>query len=162
MDKVRLIEVLRFIVSVAICQAAGFIGSIFTTPAIPTWYAALRKPAFNPPNWLFGPVWTILFLLMGIALFLVWRRPLSEPKVKTALALFAVQLALNVLWSILFFGLRSPLAGFTEILVLWVFILLTIISFYRVSTLAGVLLIPYILWVSFAAILNYHLWRLNA
>jgi len=161
MEKIKVIEVLRLIVSIVICQLAGLIGSFFTTPGIPTWYAALRKPTFTPPNWLFAPVWTTLFVLMGISLFLIWRKPVITPKVRTALIVFALQLALNVLWSILFFGLRSPLAGFIEILILWVVILLTIVNFYRLSSAAGVLLIPYILWVSFAAILNFSLWRLN-
>lgn len=162
MEKIKAMEILKLAVSIVICQLAGIIGSFFTTPSIPTWYAALKKPPFTPPNWLFAPVWTTLFLLMGISLFLVWRKSGSVPRVRTALVIFAAQLALNVLWSILFFGLRSPLAGFVEILVLWIAILLTVLSFYKISPLAGVLLIPYILWVSFAAFLNYHLWRLNA
>jgi tryptophan-rich sensory protein len=161
MEKTSVHEVLRLTISIVICQLAGLIGSFFTSPAIQSWYAALRKPAFTPPNWLFAPVWTTLFLLMGVSLFLVWRKPVSMPKVRTALVIFAVQLALNVLWSILFFGLRSPLAGFIEILILWAVILLTIVNFYRLSSTAGMLLIPYILWVSFAAFLNFSLWRLN-
>jgi tryptophan-rich sensory protein len=162
MSEIRPVEIGRFAVSIVLCQLAGFIGSLFTSPAIPTWYAALEKPSFNPPNWLFAPVWTVLFLLMGISLYLVWRKSSDGHSTKTALAFFALQLTLNVLWSMLFFGLRSPLAGLMEIIVLWTAILLTLITFYRISKPAGLLLIPYILWVSFAAVLNYHLWRLNA
>lgn len=161
MEKTSVYEVLRLTISIVICQIVGLVGSFFTAPAIQTWYVTLSKPAFTPPNWLFAPVWTTLFLLMGISLFLVWRKPVSMPKVRTALVIFAVQLALNVLWSILFFGLRSPLAGFIEILILWAVVLLTIVNFYELSSTAGMLLIPYILWVSFAAFLNFSLWRLN-
>jgi len=161
MAKIGLAEVLRFVVSIVLCQLAGFVGSLFTTPAIPTWYSTLQKPAFTPPNWLFGPVWTTLFLLMGIALFLVWRKGLHTEWVGVALTVFTIQLVLNVLWSALFFGMRSPLAGFIEILILWIAICVTLLAFWRVSPLAGALLIPYIVWVSFAAVLNLYLWRLN-
>lgn len=161
MKKTKLIEILKLIISIMICQLAGFVGSLFTTPAIATWYAALQKPAITPPNWLFAPVWTTLFLLMGISLFLIWRKGLNYKNVRIALIIFAAQLILNIFWSILFFGLKSPLAGFIEILILWVVILLTIVSFYKLSGTAGILLIPYILWVSFAAILNFFLWSLN-
>jgi tryptophan-rich sensory protein len=140
----------------------GVIGSIFTAPAVPTWYAALRKPAFTPPNWLFGPVWVSLFLLMGLSAFLVWRRGLDQHGVKLALSLFVFQLLLNLLWSAMFFGLKSPLAGLVDIFFLWVAILLTIFAFCKLSTTAGMLLLPYIVWVSFAAILNFSIWRLNA
>ena len=161
MGKIALADVLRLVISLVVCQLAGFVGSLFTTPAIPTWYSTLQKPTFNPPNWLFAPVWTVLFLLMGIALFLVWRKGLQTQGVGIALIAFTIQLALNILWSILFFGLRSPLAGFVEIAVLWIAILVTILTFWRVSHLAAGLLIPYIVWVSFAAVLNAYLWRLN-
>jgi len=151
----------RLIASLAVCYAASGIGALATGPAVQTWYPTLAKPAFNPPNWLFAPVWTVLYTLMGIALFLIWRQISMEPGVRSAIAIFGVQLAFNVLWSVIFFGLQSPLAGLVVILILWVAILFTIISFFRFSTVAGVLLIPYILWVSFAAILNYSIWRLN-
>jgi benzodiazapine receptor len=137
------------------------IGSIFTTSAISTWYATLKKPAFTPPNWVFSPAWITLFVLMGISAFLVWNKGLSDQKVKIALSIFVAQLLLNVLWSVMFFGLRSPLAGLIEIAVLWIAILLSILYFFKVSEIAGVLLLPYILWVSFAAILNFSIWRLN-
>ena len=154
-------NVIRFVTAVAVCQLAGLIGSVFTRPAIPGWYAALSKPSFSPPNWVFAPVWTTLFLLMGIALYLVWTRGLGKAEVRTAMLLFGGQLVLNVLWSVLFFGLHLPLYAFMEIVVLWVAILLTIIYFWRVTAAAGILLLPYLLWVSFATVLNFSLWRLN-
>lgn len=144
-----------------ICLLAGVIGSIFTTPAIQGWYATLVNPSFNPPNWVFAPVWTGLYLLMGISAFLVWRKGLDNHLVNSGLRIFILQLILNTLWSFLFFGLKSPLLGLIEIVLLWIAIVLTILSFFRVSKLAGILLLPYILWVSFATILNFSLWRLN-
>jgi benzodiazapine receptor len=162
MEKKITIEILKLVMSIVICQLAGVIGSIFTTPAIPTWYASLEKPSFTPPNWVFSPVWIALFVLMGIAAFLVWNKGLSDKEVKIALSIFVAQLILNVLWSAMFFGLRSPLAGFIEIVILWIVILLTILYFLKVSKMAGILLVPYILWVSFAAVLNFSIWRLNA
>jgi tryptophan-rich sensory protein len=154
-------EVKKLIFCVFICLFAGFIGSFFTTPAIPTWYAMLQKPSFAPPNWVFFPVWTSLFIMMGISLFLVWQKSCEDKKVKTALYLFAGQLILNALWSVAFFGLRSPLLGLMEIIILWIAILTTILSFMKLSRTAAYLLIPYILWVSFAAIVNFLIWRLN-
>lgn len=146
---------------ILICQLAGGIGSFFTTPAIPTWYADLAKPSFSPPNWLFGPVWILLYTLMGIAAYLIWKQGFNKKEIKIALAIFAIQLVLNVLWSVIFFGLRSPLFAFLEIIFLWIFVLLTLLSFYKISKPAGLLLLPYILWVSFAAILNLSIARLN-
>jgi benzodiazapine receptor len=159
--RIRFNEILKLVVSIIICQIAGVIGSIFTTPAIPVWYASLIKPTFTPPNWVFAPVWTGLYLLMGISAFLVWRKGSDNHLVNSALRLFIIQLILNTFWSILFFGLRSPVLGFLEMILLWVAILLTILSFFRASKIAGFLLVPYILWVSFAAILNFSIWRLN-
>ena len=161
MEKKITIEILKLVMSIVICQLAGVIGSVFTTPAIPTWYATLKKPSFTPPNWVFSPVWITLFVLMGIAAFLVWNKGLGDRWVKIALSIFAAQLILNVLWSVMFFGLRSPLAGLIDIAVLWIAILVTILYFLKVSNMAGILLIPYILWVSFAAVLNFSIWRLN-
>lgn len=161
MEKKITIEILKLVMSIVICQLAGVIGSVFTTPAIPTWYATLKKPSFTPPNWVFSPVWITLFVLMGIAMFIVWSKGLSDEGVKIALSIFGVQLILNVLWSVMFFGLRSPLAGLIDIAVLWIAILVTILYFLKVSNMAGILLIPYILWVSFAAVLNFSIWRLN-
>lgn len=151
----------KLIVAIVICQLAGVIGGLFTGSAIPTWYQTIKKPAFNPPNWIFGPVWTLLYLLMGISLYLIWKSG-GPGKAKTiAMTVFFVQLALNILWSFLFFFLKNPLAGFIEIIVLWIFILVTILLFYPLSKLGSLLMIPYILWVSFAAVLNYFLWYLN-
>ncbi len=154
-------DIAKLLISIIICQAAGFIGSLFTTPNIPTWYATLKKPGFAPPNWLFAPAWTILFLLIGIALYLVWRQGWNNPPVKSAMIIFIVHLVVNILWSVVFFGLKSPLAGFFVIVTLWFLILLTIIYFTNVSKTAGILLIPYIVWVSFASVLNFMLYKLN-
>lgn len=146
--------------SILICLIAGFIGSFFTTPSITTWYVTLNKPIINPPNWLFAPVWTTLYILMGIALFLVWVKKDKE-QIKLAFILFFTQLTLNSLWSILFFGLKSPFLALLEIIVLWLFILLTIIKFFKIRKLAGWLMIPYLIWVSFAGILNFLIFQLN-
>jgi tryptophan-rich sensory protein len=156
----KIFDIFKLAASILLCQLVGFLGSLFTTPAIPTWYATLKKPFFTPPNWIFSPVWISLFILMGISLFFVWRRP-DHPQFKAALIFFFVQLILNVLWSAAFFGFRLPLLGFIDIVLLWIAILLTIQNFYKVSKFAGVLLIPYLLWVSFAALLNFSLWILN-
>ena len=156
----RLKDILKLAASVILCQLAGFLGSLFTTPAIPTWYQTLNKPFFSPPNWIFSPVWISLFVLMGISLFFVWRRA-DHPKFKPALIFFLVQFILNILWSAAFFGLKSPLLGLIDIILLWIAILLTILNFFKVSKFAGVLLIPYLLWVSFATLLNFSLWILN-
>jgi tryptophan-rich sensory protein len=139
---------------------AGFLGSLVTTPAIPTWYATLKKPFFTPPNWIFSPVWISLYMLMGISLFMVWRKR-EHPRFKIALILFLIQLILNVLWSVVFFGLGSPLLGLIDIVLLWIAILLTIQHGLKVSRTAGLLLLPYIIWVSFAVALNFSLWLLN-
>lgn len=154
-------EIIKLVISIIVCQLAGIIGSIFTTPSIPIWYATLRKPSFTPPNWLFSPVWITLFIMMGLSAFLVWRKGLDFPGVKMALVIFCVQLLFNMLWSIAFFGFKSPRLGFIVIVALWLAILLTILSFLKISNLAGGLLVPYILWVSFAAALNFSIWRLN-
>lgn len=154
-------DIIKLVVSIVACQLAGLIGSVFTASAIPTWYAALQKPAFTPPNWLFGPAWFTLYVLMGIAAFLIWRQGLASKEVKLALVIFTIQLILNALWSVAFFGFRSPLAGIVVITLLWVAILFTLIKFFRLSVPAGVLLLPYILWVSFAAVLNIAIWQLN-
>ncbi|KYK24635.1 TspO protein [Euryarchaeota archaeon SM23-78] len=154
-------KIIKFIVSIVICQLAGIIGSFFTANSIPTWYLGLAKPSFNPPNWVFAPVWTTLFILMGVSLYLIWEEGFKSEGVKTGLLLFGVQLILNILWSIIFFGLRNPFIAFIEIVVLWIAILLTILKFYKVSRTAAYLLIPYILWVTFAAILNLIIFILN-
>ena len=153
-------EILKLVTSLVICQLAGLIGSLFTRPAIPTWYQSLNKPSFAPPNWLFGPVWISLYLLMGISLFLVWRKS-GKAQVKTALFIFSLQLLFNAFWSIAFFGFRSPAFGLFIILLLWISLLLTIIIFARLSLAASILLWPYFLWTSFASWLNFSLWWLN-
>ncbi len=155
------IRILKLIVSILICQGAGLVGSVFTSPAIPTWYATLQKPSFDPPNWVFAPAWILLFLLMGISLYLIWSKRLEDKEVKIAIVIFSSQLVLNILWSFLFFGFKSPLYAFIEIIILWLAILATIISFYRISRTAAYLLLPYILWVSFASVLNFSIMILN-
>ena len=149
------------LLSIAICQAAGLIGSFFTAPAIPTWYATLQKPSFSPPNWLFAPVWISLYALMGIALFLIWQKGWQKKSVKQALTIFGFQLGLNSLWSIIFFGFQSPFWALVEIIILWGLILLTIIKFKPLSKTASLLLVPYLLWTTFATILNFAIARLN-
>ena len=159
---------LKFIIAIVVSELAGIIGSVFTTPSIPTWYAGLVKPAFNPPSWVFGPVWTTLFALMGISLFWIWqKRPYILENIRMlwvwrmGVVLFSGQLILNTLWSIIFFGLRSPGGALIEIVFLWLAILSTIIAFAKISKLAAWLLVPYIVWVGFAMYLNYSIWRLN-
>ena len=142
-------------------ELAGIVGSVFTAPSITTWYTTLTKPSFNPPSWVFGPVWTTLFALMGIAAFLVWKKGFEHKNVRIALWVFISQLILNTLWSIIFFGLHSPGAAFIEIIFLWLSIVTMIALFYKISKAAAYLIIPYILWVSFAAFLNYSIWILN-
>jgi benzodiazapine receptor len=151
----------KLLVSLAACQLAGFLGSIFTRSAIPSWYAQLQKPSFAPPNWLFAPMWISLYLLMAVAAYLVWQKGLGSSGVRAALGVFLVQLLLNALWSPVFFGLRSPLAGAAIIVVLWLAILATIIAFAKISPPAAWLLVPYILWVSLATALNISIYFLN-
>ncbi len=152
---------LKLILSIVICQAAGLIGTVFTLDSIPTWYAALNKPSFNPPNWLFGPVWTILYLMMGISLFIIWKEDLKNKVVKSAFTVFMIQLFLNTIWSIVFFGMQSLAGGLIIIVLLWIMILITILKFMKISRVAGILLIPYLLWVSFATFLNFSIFKLN-
>ena len=152
---------LKLILSIVICQAAGLIGTVFTLDSIPTWYATLNKPSFNPPNWIFGPVWTILYLMMGISLFIVWKEDLKNKVVKSAFTIFIIQLFLNTIWSIVFFGMHSPAGGLIIIVLLWIMILFTILKFMKISRVAGILLIPYLLWVSFATFLNFSIYKLN-
>jgi benzodiazapine receptor len=154
-------DIIKLIISIAACEGAGGIGAIFTTPAIPTWYAGLKKPTFTPPNSVFGPIWITLYLLMGIAVFLVWREGLGQEGVTIAFVIFWAQLVLNILWSVIFFGLKSLFGGMVMILLLWIAILINIITFFGVSPLAGWLLISYIIWVSIAANLNVQVWKLN-
>jgi len=154
-------KIVKFVVSVLVCQAAGLIGSVFTAPSIATWYAGIAKPAFNPPNWVFAPVWTTLFFLMGVSLYLIWEKGLESRDARLAVSVFGAQLVLNIIWSVLFFGLQNPFLAFLEIIALWIAILASIIVFHRISKTAAYLLVPYILWVSFAAFLNYNIWILS-
>ncbi|MBI5135475.1 tryptophan-rich sensory protein [Candidatus Uhrbacteria bacterium] len=158
----------KLIISIGVSELAGIIGSVFTTPSITGWYAALMKPALNPPAWVFGPVWITLYALIGGAFFFVWNQHTNKLEYigmlrwrKISITVFFVQLILNSLWSIIFFGLRSPGGALIEIVFLWVAILATIIFFYNISKPAALLLVPYILWVSFAMYLNSAIWVLN-
>lgn len=153
------IKLPTLIFSILITQGAGFVGSIFTTPSIPTWYQGLNKPSFTPPNYIFAPVWTMLYLFMGISLYMILV--LKEKNKAPALRLFFIQLFLNSLWSIVFFGLRDPFSGLIVIVALWIVVLLTIIKFYKLNKNAGLLLIPYLIWISFASLLNYYIYLLN-
>jgi len=158
---IRVAEIPRLVVSILACLMAGFIGSLATISSIPTWYAKLTKPAWTPPSWLFAPIWTTLYILMGIAAFLVWREGFQKKEVKVALGVFGLQLILNVLWSVVFFAFKSTLAAFIIILLLWITILVTIIRFYSISKPAAILLTPYIIWVTIASALNYTVHILN-
>ena len=151
----------KFLISTIGCELVGLAGTPFTLSSIPTWYQTLQKPSFSPPNWIFGPVWTILYFLMGVAAYLVWIKGLQKKAVKKALSFFIAQLAFNFLWSILFFGLHSPILALIDILILWALILITTIKFYKISKTASYLLIPYLLWVTFATILNLSIALLN-
>lgn len=144
----------KFLLSILIVQLAGVIGSFATYRSVKTWYPLLNKPFFNPPSWIFAPVWTFLFLLMGFSLYLVWNK-------KNNLFWFWVQLLLNILWSYLFFGLQSPALAFYEIILLWITIVITISKFWKYNKIASYLLLPYLFWVSFASILNFATCRLN-
>jgi translocator protein len=154
-------SIVKLIISLIACFAAAGIGGIFTAKTIPTWYPTLKKPRYTPPNQVFGPVWTILYILMAISVFLVWQKGLSTEGVITPFILFWVQLFFNVLWSIIFFGMKSRGGGVIVIIVLWLLILATIVTSFQVSLWAGILLVPYIVWVSIATYLNVGIWRLN-
>jgi translocator protein len=147
--------------SMAICFAAAGIGGIITSSSVGGWYQELNKPTLTPPDWLFGPVWSVLYFLMALAVWLIWEAGGCK-KSRAVLGLFALQLVLNVGWSALFFGLRRPGLAFAEILVLWLAIAATTVGFWKRSIAAGVFLLPYLAWTSFAAVLNFAIWRLNA
>lgn len=154
----RKINYSLLIFSIILCESAGVIGSIFTFPAIPAWYAFLTKPSFSPPGWLFGPVWITLYFLMGISLYLIWEK---GEKTLGLVKIFLIHLVLNSLWSIIFFGLKNPGLAFAEILILWGMILYLALKFYKIDKTAAYLLVPYQLWVSFATVLNLSVWLLN-
>ncbi|MBT4722938.1 tryptophan-rich sensory protein [Candidatus Falkowbacteria bacterium] len=150
-------KIVKFVFAILICQLAGLMGAIFNLNSIDGWYTTIAKPVFNPPNWIFGPVWTILFILMGISLYLIW----TNKHHFFAMKIFGLQLFLNILWSFLFFGLQNPFAAFIGIVLLWISILLMIIQFYKVNRWSALLNIPYLLWVTFALVLNLAIVILN-
>ncbi len=147
--------------AILFCLIVGSLGSLVTITGPGSWYSTLQKPFFTPPSWVFAPVWITLFILMGIALYLIWESGTERREVKIALGIFGVQFALNVIWSFLFFGLESPLLGLVDILLLWVMIVITIGAFYRVKKSAAYLLIPYIAWVTIASALNGAIFIMN-
>jgi tryptophan-rich sensory protein len=151
----------KLILSLIICQLPGIIGGFIVSGNIDSWYEPLNKPGFSPPNWLFGPVWIFLYLLMGISMFLIWKEDLKNKKIKKSFLIFIFQLVLNTLWTIVFFGMHSISGALIIILALWILILICIINFLKISKTAGVILIPYLLWTTFAAVLNYYIFALN-
>jgi len=161
MDKlIKKINIIELIISIALAQAAGIIGSLFTFSGIKNWYAFLEKPFWSPPNWIFGPVWITLFTLMGIASYMIWQRK-NVPDAKPVLKLYGLHLIVNALWSILFFGLRSPLLALVDIVILLALIVIIMSRFYKIYKPSGFILIPYLAWVSFASILNAAILCLN-
>lgn len=152
---------MKFFISILIPVLVGVVSGFFTQPGVEGWYAVANKPAFNPPNWIFAPVWTTLYILMGIAFFLVWKAQAAKATKQTAITLYIAQLTVNFFWSLIFFKLQQPGWAFAEIILMWVLILLTILWFAKISSVAAWLLVPYISWVSFAAVLNYSIWILN-
>ncbi len=161
----------RLAISLVLPQLAGLVGSIFTVSAIPVWYAALRRPSFNPPNWIFGPTWFLLYILMGISIYLIWQKIAENKnlpagaetlaKAKGAARLFWIHLFFNAIWSIIFFGFQNTGLAFLDIIIIWIFILVLMMKFWKIEKWSTYLLIPYFLWVSFASALNYFIWYLN-
>lgn len=155
------VKFFKLFASIIICLSAGAIGSVFTSSSVGSWYRTLNKPPFSPPSWIFAPVWTLLYLLIGLSLFFVWVDKKSEQGEKTAFFMFSIQLFLNILWSLLFFKLKNPFLAFIEIILLWTAIIFTIALFKKISALSSYLLAPYLLWVTFASFLNYSIFVLN-
>lgn len=153
-------KIITIFISILIAQSAGGIGSFFTASSVKSWYVDLIKPSLNPPSWVFGPVWLTLYTLMGIAAALIWQKR-DRSYAKWGLCFYGIQLVLNTFWSILFFGMKNPLAALIDIILLLVLIIVATIFFWRVNVWAGVLMLPYILWVSFATYLNYSIWMMN-
>jgi translocator protein len=151
----------KFVIAIAVSQLAGIIGSFFSATSVSSWYTTLIKPELNPPSWVFGPVWITLYFLMGIALFLIWKKGLKTSDVKVAIKIFTLQLILNTSWSIVFFGLQNPALALINVITLLILIIWTIKVFYKISKISSYLLIPYLLWVLFATYLNYAIWILN-
>lgn len=155
-------KIIKIILIVALCLLVGYFSGIETKSAIADWYPTLIKPSFNPPNWIFAPVWITLYVLMGIAAGLVWDRiDFEKETVRKALQFFSIQLALNAMWSYLFFGMKNPMLAGVEIIILWLMIYETYFIFSKVNKISGYLLIPYLLWVGFATVLNASIWWLN-
>jgi benzodiazapine receptor len=148
------------VIFIAICLGAGTLGAVATTPEIEGWYKTIAKPSWNPPDWIFGPVWTTLYVLMAVAAWLVWK-PAGFRAAAVPLALFAIQLLLNIGWSWIFFRMHEPGWAFVEIVVLWLAIVATTVAFFRCSRIAGWLLVPYVAWVGFASVLNFAIWQMN-
>jgi translocator protein len=154
-------KILKLIISIAIPLVVGFTAGFFTTTGPGSWYQTIEKPSWNPPSWVFAPVWTTLYIMMGVALYLVWKEASNNNKKRPAIILFAVQLTLNFFWSFIFFTLEQPGWAFAEIVFLWLSVAATIFSFAAINKLAAWLLVSYISWVSFAAMLNYTIWIMN-
>ena len=154
-------NILKFVVALILPLAAGGLGSLFTMSEIKTWYSTLIKPVFSPPNWIFGPVWTTLYVLMGIALFIVWKKGFNVPGIKIWVWVFIAHLVINALWSIILFGWHSPMWAFVCIIALWLSIVYLVVTGWKISHLASILLWPYLAWVSFASVLNAAIWYLN-
>ena len=153
--------IFKLIISIAIPLAIGAIAGYFTSSSVQGWFATINKPSFNPPNWLFAPVWTALYILMGIAFYLVWKSEPASVVKKTAITLYIIQLAFNFCWSFIFFYMHQPGWALVDIVLMWIFILLTIVWFGKITPAAAWLLVPYICWVSFATVLNFAVWKLN-
>jgi tryptophan-rich sensory protein len=155
------LDTVKLVLSIVLPQLVGILSGLASVRGTREWYQTLVKPSFTPPSWVFGPAWTLLYLMMGVALYLVWRKGSSEPGVKTALVVFLVQMALNGIWSPLFFGMHAPGLALIDILLLWCAIAVTVYLFFGQSKAGGVLLLPYWAWVTFATVLNYSFWQLN-
>ena len=155
-------KILKIVLVVVLCVTVGYLSGLVTRESILTWYVTLNKPSFNPPNWVFAPVWTLLYIMMGVAAGMIWTSNSEEQTTKKALGFFAIQLGLNALWSYLFFGLHNPLLALIEIILLWLMIFETYNLFKKIHKTAGFLMLPYLVWVSFATILNASIWWLNS
>ncbi len=155
-------NIYKFLISISIPLTVGAMAGYFTSTSVKTWFVTLQKPTFNPPSWLFAPVWTILYILMGIAFFLIWKSSATNTQKKPAYSIYWVQLALNFIWSLLFFYSQNPGAGLIDIVLLLIAILFTIKQFYAINKTSAFLLVPYVLWVLFATALNTQIWRLNS
>ena len=161
MNSFSIREIPRLVISILIVFLAGSVGTLYTLKEITTWYVYLAKPGWTPPNWVVGPIWSTLYILIGTALFLIWRKGLGRKDVQIAIVVFAVQLAINVVWSVVFFGGHNIFGGLVLVLLLWIAIFINILVFYRISKPAGILLVPYLIWVSIASYLQYNLFILN-